>query len=108
MAPTNMGGIAGCRRFGNTVGAGCPASFPEGQSSWPLLFGKQATTAGVSIADCLNGGVHPSTVTKRVRLRRLGLVLSEKQIPQVIEKIVSGDKREEALERVILRVKQAL
>jgi hypothetical protein len=48
------------------------------------------------------------TVTKPFRLSRLGLALSEKQIPQVVEKFESGDKREETLEPVALRVKQAL
>jgi hypothetical protein len=34
------------------------------------------------------------------------LALSEKQIPQVIEKPESGDKRKEALERTVMRPRQ--
>jgi hypothetical protein len=47
-------------------------------------------------------------VTKRFTLRGLGLLLSEKQIPQVVENLESGDKSREALETGTLRVKQAL
>jgi hypothetical protein len=46
------------------------------------------------------------TVTKPGPLSPLGLALSEKQIPQVIEKPESGDKRKEALERVVMRPRQ--
>jgi len=46
------------------------------------------------------------TVTKLDLLRSLGLALSEKQIPQVIEKPESGDKRKEALERADMRPRQ--
>ena len=48
------------------------------------------------------------TVTKPLVLSRLGLPLSEKQIPQVVENLESGDDSKEALETVPLRVKQAL
>ncbi len=48
------------------------------------------------------------TVTKPLALRGLGLPLSEKQIPQVVENLESGDESKEALETVALRVKQAL
>ena len=48
------------------------------------------------------------TVTKRFYLSGLGLLLSEKQIPQVVETFESGDESREALETVALRVKQAL
>jgi hypothetical protein len=48
------------------------------------------------------------TVTKPLALNRLGLPLSEKQIPQVVEKHESGEKPKEALERAAVRVKQAL
>ena len=37
---------------------------------------------------------------------QLGLALSEKQIPQVVEKLESGDKQKEALERVVMRPRQ--
>jgi len=47
-------------------------------------------------------------VTKPVALTALGKALSEKQIPQVVENLESGDKSREALETVALRVKQAL
>jgi hypothetical protein len=47
-------------------------------------------------------------VTKPIILRALGKALSEKQIPQVVEKPESGGKSREALETVELRVKQAL
>jgi hypothetical protein len=47
-------------------------------------------------------------VTKRFALKGLGSLLSEKQIPQVVENLESGDKSREALETVALRVKQAL
>jgi len=46
------------------------------------------------------------TVTKPGSLSPLGLALSEKQIPQVVEKFKSGDKRKEALERTELRPRQ--
>jgi hypothetical protein len=49
-----------------------------------------------------------NTVTKRFALRGLGLFLSEKQIPQVVENLENGDKSREALETGTLRVKQAL
>ena len=46
--------------------------------------------AGVSIADCLNGGVSSHrTVAKLFVLEPLGLALSEKQMPQIIETIRS-------------------
>jgi hypothetical protein len=38
----------------------------------------------------------------------LGLALSGKQIPQIVENIESGNKAKEALEPVALSVKQAL
>jgi hypothetical protein len=43
------------------------------------------------------------TVTKPLPLSRLGLPLSEKQIPQVVENLESGGKPKEALERVAMR-----
>jgi hypothetical protein len=46
------------------------------------------------------------TVTKPLALSRLGLLLSEKQIPQVVENLESGVKRKEALERTIMRPRQ--
>jgi len=46
------------------------------------------------------------TVTKLVRLIALGLPLSEKQIPQVIENLESGDKPKEVLERTVMRPRQ--
>jgi len=46
------------------------------------------------------------TVTKLDRLIALGLPLSEKQIPQVIENLESGDKPKEALERTVMRPRQ--
>ena len=66
--------------------------------------------------DCRRGSVdrirlptdRGKTVTKRFKLSGLGLLLSEKQIPQVVEHLGSGDKRMEALETVALRVKQTL
>ena len=48
-----------------------------------------------------NGGVETDrgkTVTKPLALSRLGLPLSEKQIPQVVENYESGGKSKEALE----------
>jgi len=47
-------------------------------------------------------------VTKPLVLSLLGLPLSEKQIPQVIEKHENGEKSKEASERAVVRVKQAL
>ena len=47
------------------------------------------------------------TVTKPLPLSRLGLPLSEKQIPQVVENLESGGKPKEALERVAMRPRQA-
>jgi hypothetical protein len=38
------------------------------------------------------------TVTKPLLLKRLGLPLSEKQIPQVVEKLESGGKPKGVLE----------
>ena len=46
------------------------------------------------------------TVTKLVRLIALGLPLSEKQIPQVVENLESGDKPREVLERTVMRPRQ--
>jgi len=46
------------------------------------------------------------TVTKPLPLSPLGLPMSEKQIPQVIENFESGDKRKEALERAVMRPRQ--
>ena len=46
------------------------------------------------------------TVTKPFALSRLGLPLSEKQIPQVVENLESGGKPKEALETVALRPRQ--
>jgi hypothetical protein len=45
-------------------------------------------------------------VTKLGLLILLGLALSEKQIPQVVEKLESGDKRREALVRADMRPRQ--
>ena len=45
-------------------------------------------------------------MTKPLLLRLLGLLLSEKQIPQVVENLESGDKPKEALETVGLRPRQ--
>ena len=46
------------------------------------------------------------TVTKPLPLSRLGLPLSEKQIPQVVENLESGGEPEEALERAAMRPRQ--
>lgn len=46
------------------------------------------------------------TVTKLLLLRLLELASSEKQIPQVVEKLESGGKSKEALETVELRPRQ--
>jgi hypothetical protein len=43
------------------------------------------------------------TVTKPFPLSRLGLLLSEKQIPQVVENLENGDEPKEALETAALR-----
>jgi hypothetical protein len=45
-------------------------------------------------------------VTKPLALSLLGLPLSEKQIPQVIEKHESGEKSKQALERADVRPRQ--
>jgi len=45
-------------------------------------------------------------VTKPIALRRLGLLLSEKQIPQVVENLESGGKPKEAVETAALRPRQ--
>jgi hypothetical protein len=39
-------------------------------------------------------------------LNPLGLALSEKQIPQVVENLESGDEQKEALEYVVMRPRQ--
>ncbi len=46
------------------------------------------------------------TVTKLRLLSPLGLALSEKQIPQVVENFESGDKWKKALERANMRPRQ--
>jgi hypothetical protein len=51
-------------------------------------------------------GDRGKTVTKLGLLSSLGLALSEKQIPQVVENLESGDKRKEALERTVMRPRQ--
>ena len=48
------------------------------------------------------GSDRGTTVTKRGLLILLGLALSEKQIPQVLEKFESGGERKEALERAVM------
>ena len=54
-----------------------------------------------------NGRTHRGkTVTRLHLLMQLELPLSEKQIPQVVEKLESGGKRKEALERARVRVEQ--
>ena len=45
-------------------------------------------------------------MTKPLALNRLGLLLSEKQIPQVVENLESGGEPKEALEIVELRPRQ--
>ena len=45
-------------------------------------------------------------MTKPFVLSLLGLPLSEKQIPQVVENLESGDKPKEALERAAMRPRQ--
>jgi hypothetical protein len=47
------------------------------------------------------------TVIKPLALSLLGLLLSEKQIPQVVENLESGGKPKEALERAVMRPRQA-
>jgi hypothetical protein len=73
----------------------------------PILEGKQTVLPGGSTGVC-HGPHRGKTVTKSLALSLLGLPLSEKQIPQVIEKYESGEKPKEALERAAVRVKQAL
>jgi hypothetical protein len=46
------------------------------------------------------------TVTKHLALTRLGLPLSEKQIPQVVENLESGGNSKKALETAALRPRQ--
>ena len=46
------------------------------------------------------------TVTKLDGLIALGLPLSEKQIPQVIENLESGGKTKEGLDRTVMRPRQ--
>jgi len=46
------------------------------------------------------------TVAKPLSLSRLGLRLSGKKIPQVVEKFESGVKPKELLERVVMRPRQ--
>jgi hypothetical protein len=46
------------------------------------------------------------TMSKPLALSCLGLALSEKQIPQVVENLESGGKPIEALERVAMRPRQ--
>ena len=48
------------------------------------------------------------TVTRPLPLGRLGLPLSEKQIPQVVENLENGGKPKETLERVAMRPRQVL
>ncbi len=48
------------------------------------------------------------TVSKPLPLSCLGLALSEKQIPQIVESLESGYELKEALETIAVRVKQAL
>jgi hypothetical protein len=45
-------------------------------------------------------------VAKPLALSRLGLPLSEKQIPQVVENLESGGKQKEALEETVMRPRQ--
>jgi hypothetical protein len=45
-------------------------------------------------------------VTKPLALSTLGLPLSEKQIPQIVENLESGGKPKEALETVAMRPRQ--
>ena len=51
-------------------------------------------------------GDRGKTVTKLGLLNAFGLALSEKQIPQVVENLESGDKPKEALERAAMRPRQ--
>jgi hypothetical protein len=48
------------------------------------------------------------TVTKHFALSCLGLPLSEKQIPQIVENLESGNESVETWERVSVLVRQAL
>jgi uncharacterized protein (DUF1778 family) len=45
-------------------------------------------------------------VTQLISLSRLGLLLSEKQISQVVENLENGDEPREALETAALRPRQ--
>ena len=64
-------------------------------------------TPGWSDTD-LNRKVVARTVAKPFVLDGLGLSLSEKQIPQVVENLGSGDKSREVLEMAALRVKHTV
>ena len=71
---------------------------------------KNHETAGVPLQFVSGEGVTPhhrgKTVPKPLPLSPLGLALSEKQIPQVVENLESGGKPKEALERAALRPRQ--
>jgi hypothetical protein len=61
------------------------------------LLGPRSRLSTYSMAGpAVSGSDRGKTVTKPLRLIPLGLALSEKQIPQVIEKFESGGKRKEA------------
>ena len=69
-----------------------------------LTSNKIQTLSGLSTVMGIATSRHRGkTVTKPLALSRLGLPLSEKQIPQVVENLESGGKPEEALERVAMR-----
>jgi hypothetical protein len=76
-----------------------------GDSHWALAEGQRAGEA-VTRPDARGLGIdRGKTVTKPIMLRTLGKASSEKQIPQVVENLGSGEKSREALETVALRVK---
>ena len=66
---------------------------------WP---GKFFARPGIRVCLSYRG----KTVTKPHVLKWLGLALSEKQIPQVVENLESGGEPKEALETAAMRPRQ--
>jgi hypothetical protein len=67
----------------------------------PLPFSLKSLITGshsTSERGALNQNDRDKTVTEPLVLRRLGLASSEKQVPQVVENLGSGENCKEALE----------
>jgi len=100
-----MVGIEGKRGCVHEIVTTAPLMWWRGSDRNPRTLTASEANARFGLALPVDRG---KTVTKPFAVSGLGLLLSEKQIPQVVENLESGYESREALDPITLRVKQAL